>query len=55
MIHDCPVKLHKPNKKTKLTCLQISIIQPIRVEDVVIVKDEWGRIEADPAHLNSSL
>ena len=30
---------------TLLAGLQIAITQPIRVDDVVIVEDEWGRIE----------
>ncbi len=30
---------------TLLACIQIAMTQPIRVDDVVIVEGEWGRIE----------
>ena len=28
-----------------LSCIQIAITQPIRIDDVVIVENEWGHIE----------
>lgn len=28
-----------------LSGLQIAITQPIKIDDVVVIEDEWGRIE----------